>query len=173
MNHYLIHPTPLRPLLIVASGRGISSIDFITSDSLPLPPDATEQETPLLQQAAAQLTEYFSGQRHHFDLPLDEHGTPFQLRVWSALRRIPYGETRSYKQLAVAIGSPKAFRAVGMANNRNPISIVTPCHRVIGSDGSLVGYAGGIELKRALLDIEKCFSNNLSQGLFIDGSSTL
>ena len=158
MNHYLIHPTPLRPLLIIDSGSGISMVDFITGNAPHLPPDAIAQETPLLQQAAAQLTEYFTGHRRHFTLPLDEHGTPFQLRVWAALRQIPYGVTRSYKQLAAAVGSPQAFRAVGMANNRNPISIITPCHRVIGSDGALVGYAGGVDIKRSLLDMEKHFS---------------
>ena len=173
MNHYLIHPTSLAPLLIVDSGNGISMIDFITGDTLHIPPDTVAQKTPLLQQAAVQLTEYFAGCRRHFDLTLDERGTPFQLRVWAALRRIPYGRTWSYKQLATEVDSPKGFRAVGMANNRNPISIVTPCHRVIGSDGALVGYAGGIEIKRALLNLEKRFFDPLSQGLFIDKALSL
>ena len=168
MNHYLIHPTPILPLLIVDSGRGISQIDFITDNSLSLPPDAIERITPLLQHTATQLTEYFAGRRHSFDIPLDEHGTPFQLRVWAALRLIPYGSTWSYKQLAAAVGTPKGFRAVGMANHCNPLSIVTPCHRVIGANGALVGYAGGIGIKQALLDLEKHISSGLSQPLFIN-----
>ena len=92
--------------------------------------------------------------RRGFDLPLHEEGTPFQKKVWEELRRIPYGETRSYGQVAAAIGNPKAFRAVGMANNKNPIMIITPCHRVIGGNGALVGYAGGLNIKRYLLEIE-------------------
>ena len=168
MIHYLVHSTPLRPLFIVDSGRGISQIDFVTDDPPPLPPDATERVTPLLQRAVTQLTEYFASRRRVFDLPLDERGTPFQLRVWEALRRIPYGVTWSYKQLAAEVGSPRGFRAVGMANHCNPISIVTPCHRVIGTNGTLVGYAGGIDIKRALLDLETRFSGRLSQPLFAD-----
>jgi len=104
--------------------------------------------------AAAQLEEYFDGERREFDLPLDPSGTPFQMAVWKELLAIPYGETRSYKQIAENIGSPKAFRAVGLANNRNPISIIIPCHRVIGSDGSLVGYGGGLDMKQKLLELE-------------------
>lgn len=102
-----------------------------------------------------QLDEYFAGTRQTFDIPLRLHGTPFQQQVWAALREIPYGETRSYKDIALAVGRPKACRAVGMANNRNPIFIIVPCHRVIGADGSLVGYGGGLDMKRALLDLEK------------------
>ena len=91
-----------------------------------------------------QLQAYFNGERQAFDLPLDAVGTPFQLKVWEALRQIPYGETRSYKDIAIAVENPKGVRAIGMANNRNPISIITPCHRVIGTNGKLVGYAGGL-----------------------------
>ena len=104
-----------------------------------------------------QLDEYFSGTRRTFDFPCRLHGTPFQQRVWAALRDIPYGETRSYKDIAEAIGHPKAYRAVGMANNANPIFIAIPCHRVIGANGSLVGYGGGLEMKKALLELEKKF----------------
>jgi methylated-DNA-[protein]-cysteine S-methyltransferase len=104
--------------------------------------------------AREQLAEYFAGERRDFDLPLAPEGTPFQQRVWSALRDIPYGETRSYGELAEQIGRPGAARAVGLANGRNPISIVVPCHRVIGSDGSLTGYGGGVERKRQLLELE-------------------
>ncbi len=103
----------------------------------------------------SQLREYFEGLRKEFSLPLDhQQGTPFQQQVWSALRDIPYGETRSYKDIAEAIGIPKACRAVGMANNRNPFSIVVPCHRVVGADGKMVGYGGGVDLKVRLLEIE-------------------
>ena len=111
--------------------------------------------TPLLAQAINQLEAYFSGERTAFDLPLGAEGTEFQRSVWEALLRIPYGETRSYGQIAEAIGKPKAGRAVGMANHRNPIAIIIPCHRVIGSDGSLVGYGGGINVKTFLLQLER------------------
>ena len=102
-----------------------------------------------------QLDEYFAGTRTEFAFPYRLHGTPFQEKVWEALRQIPYGETRSYKDIARAIGHPKAFRAVGMANNRNPILIAIPCHRVIGAGGRLTGYAWGLERKKALLDLEQ------------------
>ena len=114
------------------------------------------QETPLIKEACRQLSEYLKGERKTFDLPLNPKGTDFQKRVWRALCDIPYGETRSYKQIAEAIGNPKAVRAVGMANNRNPITIVVPCHRVIGADGKLVGYGGGLEMKEFLLRLESC-----------------
>jgi len=112
-------------------------------------------ETPLIKKAAAQLGEYFDGKRKDFDLPLALHGTDFQLTVWKELQNIPYGETRSYGQLAAIVGNPKASRAVGMANNRNPIVIIVPCHRVIGHNGSLTGFGGGLELKRQLLELEQ------------------
>lgn len=109
----------------------------------------------LSDRAFAQLSEYFEGKRKVFDLPLKLNGTKFQIAVWNALLDIPYGETRSYQQIASAVGSPKACRAVGMANRNNPIWIVVPCHRVIGADGSLTGYAGGVEMKRSLLELEQ------------------
>ena len=112
------------------------------------------QETTLIKEAYFQLTEYLKGERKTFDLPLNPHGTEFQKRVWKALCEIPYGETRTYKQIAEAIGNPKAVRAVGMANNRNPLLIVVPCHRVIGADGKLVGYAAGLDKKAFLLRLE-------------------
>lgn len=118
-------------------------------------PNAEERETPLLSRAAEQLDEYFDGKRHEFDLPLYPRGTPFQTSVWSALQDIPYGETRSYKNIASALGKPTACRAVGSANNKNPISIIIPCHRVIGSGGALTGYGGGLDVKQALLELEK------------------
>lgn len=117
--------------------------------------DGIKQETPLIQEANRQINEYLRGERKTFDLPFRMQGTAFQKQVWEALLRIPYGETRSYKQIAEAIGNPKAVRAVGMANNRNPLLIVVPCHRVIGADGKLVGYGAGIEKKEFLLRLEK------------------
>ena len=112
-------------------------------------------ETPLIKEAYRQLSEYLMGKRKRFDLPLNPRGTEFQQQVWKALCDIPHGETRSYKQIAETIGNPKAVRAVGMANNRNPLLIVIPCHRVIGANGKLVGYGAGIEKKEFLLKLEK------------------
>lgn len=111
-------------------------------------------KTPLLARAQREIKEYLAGERRYFDLPLKLEGTPFQQLVWQALRDIPYGETRSYGELAAAIGRPKACRAVGMANHNNPLAIIVPCHRVIGANGRLTGYAGGLEIKRALLKLE-------------------
>ena len=111
-------------------------------------------EPDLIRRVFAQIEEYLAGRRKHFDVPLYAEGTPFMRRVWDALCRIPYGETRSYKDIAAAIGQPAAMRAVGMANNRNPIALIIPCHRVIGADGKLVGFGGGLDMKRYLLDLE-------------------
>ena len=110
---------------------------------------------PILLKTAKQLNEYFEGKRQQFDLPLDFEGTAFQQQVWQALLTIPFGETRSYKQIAEQIGNVKAVRAVGAANGKNPISIIAPCHRVVGANGKLVGFAGGLENKEVLLKIEK------------------
>ncbi|MDR2295732.1 MAG: methylated-DNA--[protein]-cysteine S-methyltransferase [Clostridiales Family XIII bacterium] len=118
------------------------------------PAGFTLAESPLLRETAAQLAEYFAGERKTFAVPLAPRGTDFMLSVWRALRDIPFGETRSYKEIAARVGKPRASRAVGMANNRNPIAILIPCHRVIGANGSLVGYAGGLSVKRFLLDLE-------------------
>ena len=114
-----------------------------------------ERDTKLLLEAKKQLEEYFEGKRKVFDLPLEQEGTAFQKRVWEALENIPYGETRTYKEVAKMIGNEKASRAVGMANNKNNIPIIVPCHRVIGSNGKLVGYALGLDMKKYLLDLEK------------------
>lgn len=113
------------------------------------------QETDLLRRTMQQLQEYFAGQRREFDLPACGKGTDFQKKVWKALCEIPYGETRTYGQIAAAVGSPKAFRAVGSACNKNPIMIIVPCHRVIGVGGKLVGFAGGLDMKEKLLNIER------------------
>lgn len=114
-----------------------------------------KKSTMVSENAAKQLQEYFAGERTHFSIPLHMEGTDFQKAVWNALIQIPYGETRSYKEVAKLVGNPKACRAVGMANNRNPLMILVPCHRVVGADGSLVGYAGGLDVKKRLLALEK------------------
>lgn len=115
------------------------------------------EETPLLKEAHNQLTAYFEGKLKQFDLPLAPKGTPFQQKVWQLLQEIPYGETRTYGHIATSADNPKASRAVGMANNRNPIAIIIPCHRVVGANGKLVGYAGGLAIKEVLLNIESPF----------------
>lgn len=112
-------------------------------------------ESQLLKEAIKQLNEYFNGIRKKFDLPLNLNGTQFQIDTWKALQTIPYGQACSYKQIAIQIGNPKAARAVGMANNRNPIMIIVPCHRVIGQNGNLVGYGAGLEIKKFLIELEK------------------
>ncbi len=112
-------------------------------------------KTPLTENVYTQLCEYIAGKRKTFDVPYKFYGTEFQKKVWNALCDIPYGETRSYKDIAVAVGNPKASRAIGLANNKNPITVIVPCHRVIGSSGKLVGYAGGLEMKEFLLNMEK------------------
>jgi methylated-DNA-[protein]-cysteine S-methyltransferase len=119
------------------------------------PSEYSRKETPLHRKAAEQLREYFDGKLKVFDLPIAPVGTEFQIRCWEALLQVPYGETRSYGDIARAAGSPKGFRAVGMANNRNPIAIIIPCHRIIGSDGKLVGYGGGLDIKVFLLELER------------------
>lgn len=116
-------------------------------------------ETPLSSKAFTQLEEYFAGRRRTFDLPLKPEGTPFMKRVWQVLCTVPYGHTASYKDIAEAIGNPKACRAVGKANNRNPIAIVIPCHRIVGSNGALVGYGGGLGLKGRLLGLERAYGS--------------
>ena len=111
-----------------------------------------------------EIMEYLNGKRKSFDIKYEINGTEFQKKVWKELTNIPYGETRSYKEIAVAVGNPKASRAVGMANNKNPIAIIVPCHRVIGSDGKLVGYAGGLDMKRVLLTLEKKYNGRYQEG---------
>ena len=146
------YDSPLGTLYLAEEDHAITGLYFGRDR---LPAEVPEQESGLLKKAKAQLEEYFAGKRRVFDLPLNPKGTAFQQKVWQALQEIPYGETRSYKEIAGIVGSPKGMRAVGMANNRNPISILIPCHRVIGADGALVGYGGGLDLKRELLALEK------------------
>lgn len=149
---FYIFDTPLGQMALASEdGLAISRL-YLPNSPLPrLMPHAT----PLLEEGEGQLLEYLNGQRKEFDLPLAPQGTAFQQRVWDALRAIPYGQTRTYKDIALAVDCPKGYRAVGMANHRNPIPIFIPCHRVVGSDRSLTGYAGGVELKQALLALER------------------
>jgi len=155
MIHYLRMDSPLGGLLLAADEEGLRCAQFDGPEHAVVPQvDWCASDTPLLKATRAQLEEYFVGRRQHFDLPLAPRGTEFQQRVWAALRTIPHGLTASYADIARTLGDAKAVRAVGMANARNPIAIVVPCHRVIGADGSLTGYAGGLERKRALLALE-------------------
>lgn len=140
-------------LYLVATEIHLINIQFTQ------PQKALLQTTELLSMATIQLDEYFQGKRTTFSLPFKLTGTPFQLAVWKELQNIPYGQTTSYKEIAQKINKPKAYRAVGMANNKNPLPIIIPCHRVIGSNGKLIGYAGGLNLKNYLLELEKSHTN--------------
>ena len=146
------YDSPLGIYTVAEDGEGICALFF---GERPGKEKWTMQETPLLKRAAAQMAEYFSGARRSFDLPLSLKGTPFQMADWAALREIPYGQTRCYQQIAEQLGNPKACRAVGMANNRNPVAVIIPCHRVLGKDRKLVGYAGGLSVKQGLLALEQ------------------
>ncbi|AQS59588.1 methylated-DNA--[protein]-cysteine S-methyltransferase [Desulforamulus ferrireducens] len=152
MKNVFYYQTELGVIGIADNGAAITDVFFGQEAA---PKELVEKETPLIKKAITEIKEYLAGKRTSFDLPLEMKGTDFQKATWQALLTIPYGETRSYKQIAEQIGRPKACRAIGMANNRNPISIIVPCHRVIGANGSLVGYGGGLELKARLLSLEK------------------
>lgn len=141
--------SPVGMLRIEASDCGIARVTLAAQTD-----KAPERETPLTQEACRQLTAYFAGKLTQFDLPLDERGTEFEKSVWAALRMVPYGQTSTYGEIAAQIGKPNAARAVGMANHKNPIVIITPCHRIIGAGGTLTGYALGLEMKQKLLQLE-------------------
>lgn len=178
--HYTNLASPIGPLFLAATVNGLRALEFDArlpgqQTIRPNPRDLREEElreenrqykfeesARPMQTYVLELQEYFTGQRREFTFPLDLRGTDFQLACWRALLAIPYGETRSYAGIARAVGKPNAFRAVGMANNRNPIAIVVPCHRVIGSDGSLCGYGGGLDVKRKLLELEGAVSGTLA-----------
>lgn len=151
--YFTRYDSPFGPMLLQSDGEVITALDFGEST------DAVYKNFTIFDQAKEELDEYFFGLRKTFTVPIKPSGTPFQMQVWQALKEIPYGETRCYEDIAIQIGNPKAFRAIGMANNRNPISIIIPCHRVIGKDGSLVGYGGGLAMKTALLDLEQKYSS--------------
>jgi O-6-methylguanine DNA methyltransferase len=167
--------SPVGPLFLATSGKGLVALEFDAR----LPGQQTIRPNPrdLRSESGAvrfeisdrrlspyqrELEEYFAGNRRQFSFPLDLRGTKFQLECWQALLEIPYGETRTYADIARAVGRPQGFRAVGMANNRNPIAIVVPCHRVIASDGTLCGYGGGLDIKRKLLQLEGALSGTLA-----------
>jgi methylated-DNA-[protein]-cysteine S-methyltransferase len=149
--------SPVGNWTLIASDAGLRAVLPPTDSSgrVPLPPNMEDGEHPILHETIAQLSKYFDGELQEFSLPIDLSGTPFQLQVWQELQNIPFGETCSYGMLAQRIDSPAAVRAVGAANGRNPISIVVPCHRVIGANGDLTGYAGGFPCKHWLLNFEK------------------
>jgi methylated-DNA-[protein]-cysteine S-methyltransferase len=159
MLEWTVHKIDGLPLRMVASDSGVRAIEFNLSHPMPA---MRNDSNRFLIETARQLTAYFAGTLRIFDLPLDMQGTPFQMSVWQELQRIPYGETRSYQQIAVATGTPQAVRAVGAANGANPVPIVVPCHRVIGSNGKLTGYGGGLPLKKRLLELEGALTMSLS-----------
>ena len=165
--HSAVVASPIGPLFLAASARGLVALEFdrrlpgqqtIRPNPRDLRSEAKalqfEESATEMRLYAQELEEYFAGKRREFSFALDLRGTGFQLACWRALLRIPYGETRTYADIARAVGRPQGFRAVGMANNRNPAAIVVPCHRVIASDGTLCGYGGGLEIKRKLLELE-------------------
>lgn len=149
-------PSPVGELMLVASDKGLAAIlwENDKANRVPIAEMRGDSEHPVLKETEKQLKQYFAGKRKSFALPLDFHGTDFQKKVWNALLTIPFGETRSYAQIARQVDSPKAVRAVGAANGKNPISIIAPCHRVIGSNGELTGFAGGLAAKKLLLSLE-------------------
>jgi len=163
--YYKIVDSPVGKLTLVATDDGLAAILWENDRPrrVPLSVAGEARNHPVLVDAARQLEQYFAGKRTAFDLKLDIAGTEFQRKVWSALLTIPYGETRSYSQIAKQIGHPDAARAVGAANGRNPISIIAPCHRVIGSTGKLIGFGGGLAAKAHLLSLEGALSMSVAQ----------
>ena len=153
--YYTYATSPIGQLLLAGSADALQVIGFPHGDKARRADIGWERYGEPFKKTARQLNEYFAGERREFELELAPEGTKFQVEVLEALRGIPYGETRTYRDIAVAVGRPNAVRAVGNANGRNPLPIVIPCHRVIGSDGSLTGFGGGIEAKRYLLDLEQ------------------
>ncbi|MDR1638001.1 MAG: methylated-DNA--[protein]-cysteine S-methyltransferase [Treponema sp.] len=162
MKSLFFYKYPIGRLGIGEENGAVSGVFFSGKRTFP---GYDSAETPLIKKAAGQLEEYFAGKRREFDLPLVLHGTDFQVSVWKALQSIPPGQTRTYGDIAALVGKPKACRAVGMANNRNPVPIIVPCHRVIGRDGSLTGYGGGLPVKQYLLELEKTFYAEVSNFL--------
>jgi methylated-DNA-[protein]-cysteine S-methyltransferase len=156
-NHFsCVVDSPVGPLSLLATNHALVALVWRRAkhEDVPFSEAVEKPNHPVLRAAARQLREYFAGKRRAFDVPLEFRGTEFQRRVWSALLTIPYGETRTYRQIAEQVGNPAAVRAVGAANGRNPIAIVAPCHRVIGSNGHLTGFGGGLDAKAHLLALE-------------------
>ena len=162
--YYSLIKSPVGPLGIAVSDKGLVALEFDTGRFPPQKNKAVawELSQPKTQPYLHELQQYFSRARRQFTFPLELRGTPFQLKCWRALLDIPYGQTRTYADIARAVGCPHGYRAVGLANNRNPIAIVVPCHRVIASDGSLCGYGGGLEVKRKLLELEGALTTKLA-----------
>ena len=164
---YSLLATPTGKLLIQSDGSSITAVNFVQNENFladsSINSEWTDSIPPCLESCKNQLLEYFSGSRHQFDLPLAPLGTPFQQKVWEQLRLIPYGNTISYLALAKRLGDPKVIRAAASANGKNPIAIIIPCHRVIGSNGDLTGYAGGLGNKKWLLELEQKVSGKISQ----------
>jgi methylated-DNA-[protein]-cysteine S-methyltransferase len=154
MSHYTTFDSPIGELLLVGDGEALSRLHMMGSRHRVTVNPAWHRDDGAFGEVRTQLDEYFAGERREFDIPLDMRGHEFERRVWEELRVIPYGETASYGEIANRIGSPGAARAVGLANGRNPVAVIVPCHRVIGADGSLTGYGGGLERKRLLLELE-------------------
>lgn len=154
---YKLMPSPVGELKLIANDEGLAAILWEDDDPMRIriACDTQDDAHPILAQTAQQLQEYFAGKRKTFTVPLNFIGTPFQKKVWHVMMKIPYGQTRTYGQLAAQINHPTASRAVGAANGKNPISIIGPCHRVIGSSGKLTGYAGGLNIKQQLLQLER------------------
>ncbi len=155
MNQFTYYQSPYGQMTLQANEHGLLGAWFEIQTTQPQQLGIYRDNNPILSEAVRQLEEYFLGKRTQFELPLAAKGTAFQQAVWQALCRIPFGETWSYQQLADEIGNPKAVRAVGLANGKNPISVIVPCHRVIGKNGKLTGYAGGVETKLRLLELEQ------------------
>ena len=173
--HSTVLISPVGPLFLAASDKGLVALEFDVrlagqQTIRPNPRDLRTENKRVrfeasergMQPYVFQLEQYFAGKRRQFSFPLDLRGTDFQLACWRALVAIPYGETRTYADIARAVGRPQGFRAVGMANNRNPVAIVVPCHRVIASDGALCGYGGGLDIKRKLLELEGALTGTLA-----------
>jgi methylated-DNA-[protein]-cysteine S-methyltransferase len=158
MTRYRIIDSPIGPLTLAGTGHILTNLRMVDQTYEPDRADWTLDDRAF-PDAVEQLAAYFAGELHRFDVRLELSGTEFQCRVWNALRTIPYGETRSYGEIADQIGAPNAFRAVGLANGRNPIAVIIPCHRVIGANGSLTGFGGGLERKSALLELERNTAN--------------
>lgn len=168
MKSVYFYETRIGKMMIAEEDEGICEVGLLPSEEDQNASEYNQSEvniieTKLIAETARQLEEFLNGTRKEFDVKLNPRGTDFQHKVWNALRNIPYGETRSYKQIAEAVGNGKASRAVGMANHNNPIMIIVPCHRVIGANGKLVGYAGGLNIKEQLLNIERMRKEEINE----------
>lgn len=153
--YYHIVESPIGPILLAGDEEGLKYVNFMKGKKKIEVPDSWQENKDFFMEISRQLEAYFSGELKSFSIKLAPEGTEFQKSVWNALCEVPYGETRSYKDIAISIGNPRAYRAVGLANNRNPIAIIVPCHRIIGANGKLIGYASGLDVKEFLLRLEE------------------